>query len=89
MALECERALTFSEVIEVIKPDPQVEKIKEQNRIILGALGHLLKPEERKKLGLKLPIYSEEQIDALLEDQDAVPEQKAIEDKTENEGVQA
>src|SRR5437879_8439839 len=23
MALECERALTFSEVIEVIKPDPQ------------------------------------------------------------------
>ena len=53
----------------------------------LDSVRHLLTPEQLKRLALKLPYYSNKQIEKVLEEQEdsdgQLPEQKKLEDKSE------
>jgi integrase len=91
----CAEKLTWlTETIERIISNPETErqnrelrdaneKIQNQNRAILETLGHFLTPEQRKKLNLKLPYYSDAQIEKILEDEKALPD-KSEEFDTKN-----
>ncbi len=73
------------------KIQDQNRKVQDQNKTILEFLGHLLTPEQRKKLNLKLPYYSDAQIEKILEEQDddhgILPDQKALPDESESQKV--